>query len=309
MNISNNAKLQDYSNFGLGGIADKIITVSTSDELVSALTSLEQDKEPYRVFSGGTNVVFPDEGLTETLVHIKAGNIEVNKTDLGLTTDSGVLLMDVVKKTLELGWMGMENLSGIPGTIGGAIYGNAGAYGTELKDLVDEVEIYDQGARKWLSNTDCQFGYRTSVFKHYNGVVHSTILRVKLKLAGKGSISELTKKSQEIIRAREQKYLPVLKCPGSYFKNILVSELTTKQLSGIPQDKIMFGKVPAGYLLEEVDAKSKSVGDIKVADFHANLIYNAGNGTAREAKELAEILRQLVLDKFGIRLEEEVRYF
>ena len=310
MNISTNAKLQDYSNFGLGGIASKIITLSTSDELINVLSSLEQNKEPYKIFAGGTNVVFPDEGLTETLIHIKGGNIEINNTDLGLTADSGVLLMDVVKKALRLGWVGMENLSGIPGTIGGAVYGNAGAYGTELKDLVDEVEIFDQGKRKWLSNTDCQFGYRTSVFKnHLRSDLKLIILKVKLKLAGRGDANELKNKSQEIIQIREQKYSPELKCPGSYFKNLLVSELTTEQLQSIPKDKIMFGKIPAGYLLEEVDAKSKSVGDIKVADFHANLLYNAGNGTAKQARELAEILKQLVLGKFGIRLEEEVRYF
>lgn len=300
-----NVPLSNYSNFGVGGNAKTIITANSSIELAKIVSSMES----FEVFAGGTNVVFPDEGLTETLIQIKGGNIEINNTDLQLTADSGVLLMDVVNKAIELGWGGMENLSGIPGTIGGAVYGNAGAYGIELKDIVDKVEVYYEGKCFWLTNLECQFKYRFSIFKQKGSCPRYVILRVRLKLVGKVNSKELQDKSKTIIQTREQKYPKDLKCPGSYFKNLQVDNLSEEQLRSIPKEKIMYGKIPAGFFLEEVGAKGMEVGGIKVADYHANLIYNTGNGKAREAKELAKILKQLVFDKFKIMLEEEVSYF
>jgi len=309
VDIKKNVLLAEYSNFHIGGVAKKLITASSADDLVSALNNLKKNNETYKIFAGGTNVVFPDEGIADTLVRMWGGDIKVDKNNLFLIADAGVKLAALVDKAIELGWIGLENLSGIPGTVGGAVYGNAGAYGTELKDVVDSVEIYDQGARKWLNNDDCQFAYRTSIFKSQEPGSRQVILRVKLKLASKGSSKEMESKSQDIIKTREEKYPKELMCPGSFFKNLLADKLTRKQLKNISSDKIKHGKVPAGYLLEDVGAKGKSVGDIKVAPYHANLICNEGHGTASQVKKLAEELRQLVLDKFGIRLEEEVRYF
>lgn len=316
MDIKNNVTLAEYSNFHIGGIAKKLIKANSADNLVEVLNNLKKDKERYRIFAGGTNLVFPDEGLAETLVQVLGENIQVDNNNLLLTADAGVKLSALVDKAIELGWKGMENLSGIPGTIGGAVYGNVGAYGTELKDIVDGVEVYHledslpKGTGKWTSCADCQFGYRTSAFKSHTGPdLKLIILRVKLKLSAKLDSFELRTISRDIIQTREKKYPKGLKCPGSYFKNLQVDNLSKEQLRRIPKEKIMYGKIPAGFFLEEVGAKGMEVGGIKVADYHANLIYNTGNGKAREAKELANQLKQLVFDKFNIRLEEEVQYF
>ena len=122
----------------------------------------------------------------------------------------------------------------------------------------------------------------------------------------------LNKISKDIIKLREKKYKPGLLCPGSFFKNIIIKDLKSivrkKLLSKIDNSKIMYGKAPAGYLLEEVGAKGMSSGNVRIAQHHGNLIYNAGGGKARDIRKLSRILKDRVSRKFGVRLEEEVQY-
>ena len=133
------------------------------------------------------------------------------------------------------------------------------------------------------------------------------ILRAEFKLK-KGDKKMLIKKSREIIKIRSAKYDPNLRCPGSFFKNVLVSEVPKKSLALIDSTKIRDGKVPTGYLLEAAGAKGARVGGIYVADWHGNLLVNDGRGTYRDVIMLTTKLKKLVQKKFGITLEEEVRY-
>ena len=122
-------------------------------------------------------------------------------------------------------------------------------------------------------------------------------------------MEELEKISYDIIKTRLKKYKLGLRCPGSFFKNVLVKEVSEKSLKLISQNKIIEGKIPAGYLLEEVGAKGMRVGGIQIADFHGNLFINTGLAKAVDVKKLAKILKNRVKKKFGIVLEEEIRYF
>ena len=132
-------------------------------------------------------------------------------------------------------------------------------------------------------------------------------MRAEFKLK-KGDKKVLAKKSREIIKVRSEKYNPNLRCPGSFFKNVLISDVSRVTLARIDKQKIRAGKIPAGYLLEAVGAKGRRVGGIYVADFHGNLLINDGHGTYRDVRLLAAKLKKLVQKKFGIELDEEVRY-
>lgn len=304
MNITflENVPLSPLSTFGIGGNAKSFISINSPEKLVVVLKWAKANKIEYKIFAGGSNIVFPDEGLNCLVIQILGGNIEVN--NYSLTVDSGALLMDFIKKAIHNGLSGLESLYGIPGTIGGAIVGNAGAYGHSISDVVEKVEIWDGGERRRLTNSDCQFSYRDSIFKKKPFI----ILRAVCKFQ-RGEAAKLQSISQDIIRLREKKYKPGLKCPGSFFKNIVVSEINPRLLNNINPESIQYGKIPAGYLLEEIGAKGMQVGGIKIADFHGNLFINTGNGTAADVKKLANILKQKVKEKFGIELEEEIRYF
>ncbi len=295
--------------------------VATVDELMSAVREARLAKRKYFVLAGGSNVVMP-ENYRGRVIHYHVPQDSILKTkiqDRTLTVEAGVRLMDFINYAIDCGLAGIETLSGIPGTVGGAIVGNAGAYGQTISDTLVRVKIFDptslklRGASgvKWLSKRQCHFAYRESIFKQKDWLVLEAEFTLK-----PGNKSELEKKSQEIIAVRNQRYTPGLKCPGSFFKNVLVKSLSRRVLDMVDPAKIVYpeqgrgsdGKIPAGYLLEEVGAKGLKLGNLRVADFHGNLIINNGKATMGEVKKLAALLKRRVFKKFGIKLEEEVRY-
>ncbi|MGC9611038.1 MAG: UDP-N-acetylmuramate dehydrogenase [Minisyncoccia bacterium] len=305
-----NVKIAPLSTFKIGGRAEYFCEAKSPEDLIRAVELAKELKIPFRIFAGGSNVIFPDGKLKGLLICFRGGRI-IRKRNTFIA-DAGVDLASVIKKSVDSGLAGLETLSGIPGTIGGAAVGNAGAYGHSISEIVNQIEFFDPfdaskcrwGKRQWLKNSECRFAYRESIFKREPYL----ILRAELAFK-KGNRARLKKISRDIIKAREKKYKPGLKCPGSFFKNILVTDITGKSLKLIDKRKIIEGKIPAGYLLEEVGAKGMKIGGIKVADFHGNLIMNTGRGKAKDAKKLAQILKRKVHGKFGIKLEEEVRYF
>lgn len=216
---------------------------------------------------------------------------------------AGVLLSNFISAVLEKGYAGLEALSGIPGTIGGAIYGNAGAYGHSVGEFVKKVIVFDGKKERAIDEKDCRFGYRTSTFKGRKWI----ILGAEFVFAN-GDKIELEKKSAEIIDVRWKKFGPKPKCPGSYFKNVPVKDIPKKGMSLLGEARVSEGKIPAGYLLELAGAKGMRVGDIYVSDFHGNIILNGGEGKFRDLMKLVKKLKVLIEKKFGIKLEEEVIY-
>lgn len=299
--VKKNVALSSLSTFRIGGKAEYFCVVETPEKFISVFEWAKTNKIKVTIFAGGSNVVFPDKGLGGLVLRFFGGKISFEGNEC--TADGGVLLGEVVRKALARGLAGLETLSGIPGTVGGATVGNAGAYGHSISEVVSAVEVWDGKERRWIPGKQCAFAYRESIFKKRPLLV----LRVKLKL-GKGNAAELKKVSREIIAKREKKYRPGIRCPGSFFKNVLAREVPGKSLAKIDRSKIIAGKIPAGYLLESVGSKGMRVGGIEIADFHGNLFVNKGKAKASDVKKLADVLRKKVYRKFGIRLEEEVRY-
>lgn len=300
--------LASFSTFKIGGRAEYFLRVKSPAKMIEAVEWARQNKIPYKVFAGGSNIVFPDGKLKELLIQFLGGKIEFIKPRT-IVVDAGISLPKVIEKSINLGLSGLETLSGIPGTIGGAVVGNAGAYGHSISEVIEKIEIWDpfdaaQGRRLWLENKACQFQYRESIFKEKPYLILRAVLKFK-----KGKTNELKKISRDIIKIRLKKYKPNLKCPGSFFKNVLLKDVSKKALKLIDQTKIIEGKIPAGYLLEEVGAKGMKCGGIKIADFHGNLFINQSNATAKDVRRLASILKNRVWRKFKLNLSEEIRYF
>ncbi|MEK7162651.1 MAG: UDP-N-acetylmuramate dehydrogenase [Patescibacteria group bacterium] len=304
-----NVSIAPLATFKIGGRAEYFYEARTPEDLIRAIDLAKKLRMPFRVFAGGSNVVFPEGQLKGLLIRFLGGKISTKGKRF--IAEAGVPLEKIIKKSISMGLKGLETLSGIPGSLGGAVVGNAGAYGHSIFELVRRVEIWEPfGAalggrrRRWLKNSECHFTYRESIFKHKPYLV----LRIELGFK-KGNKSRLKKISQDIIKTREKKYKPGLKCPGSFFKNVLVKDIPGESLRYIDKKKIVEGKVPAGYLLAEAGAQGMRRGGIRVADFHGNLLINDGRGRAADVKKLARILKNRVWRRFGIKLEEEVRYF
>lgn len=303
--------LKDLTTLQIGGPIKKLVTVSTEQELINTVTSEVAERNLIVLIGSGSNLLCSDEGSDSVIIKNEIKGIKQSGNNLKIK--SGTLLQEAVDFANQHGLAGLEKLAGIPGTIGGAVYGNAGAYGQSISDHLLSVTWYNRIKKETITSPkdDCLFGYRDSYFKKAKSNAYyfsdEYILEIEIELTP-GNSEELVKDSAETIKKREEKYPPGIKCPGSFFKNIVADSLTAEVRSRIPEDKIVYGKVPAGTLLEMVGAKGARLGQIEIADYHANLFVNLGDGTAKDFWNLAFEYSQKVFDKFGVRLEVEVQF-
>jgi UDP-N-acetylmuramate dehydrogenase len=209
-----------------------------------------------------------------------------------------------VDDCIEHGLRGLETMTGIPGSVGAAVYGNAGAYGHSIDERVACVRFVDRDTVRSFTAAECCFRYRESIFKAHKDWI---VLSVALTMTPAPS-AELRAAADKIFQIRLAKYPQTMKCAGSIFKNLILAELAESVRREIPGRVVREGKAPSAYFLEQVGAKGIRNGGICVADYHANLIYNAGGGTARELCELIGELKERVRSRFGLELEEEVQY-
>jgi UDP-N-acetylmuramate dehydrogenase len=251
---------------------------------------------------GGTNLIVSDEGFRGIVLRFVADSIAAD--GCLVTADAGAVLQDLVDFTVARGLKGLETLAGIPGSVGAAVYGNAGAYGHSISERVAQVRFFDGAGVQVLPAAECGFHYRESVFKQRKQwFIFSAQLALELEDA-----AALRRTAEEILEVRNRKFPVTMKCAGSIFKNLLLAELAPAVAARVPEAVVREGKVPAAWFLEQVGAKGLHNGDIRVADYHANLIYNAGGGTAAQLTAVISELKSRVRNEFRLELEEEVQY-
>lgn len=306
MKIQKNFSLKDFTTIGMGGLAKFFVIVRTESELLRALGLAKKLALPWYVLGEGSNVVVSDRGFRGLIVRNYIEKYEHKKSLVRV--GAGDNLLKFIFQLDVYGFEGMERMAGIPGTVGGAIYGCAGAYGQEVQDHLVSVRVFDGRRFRNLTKKQCRFGYRSSVFKkRKNWIITEAAFRFDSKPP-----QTLLKISRDIIKLREKKYKPGLKCPGSFFKNIKLADLTAKSAGQLQKkveaEAVKFGKLPSGYLLDRVGAKGMREGRVAVAGHHGNLIYNLGGGRARDVKKLSTRLKALVKKQFGIIIDEEVQY-
>lgn len=293
--------LSNITTLRIGGAAKLYIIAHTQEELFEAVRYAKENKFPFLVIGGGSNLLISDQGVNYLFIRNETEGIV--KEGRSLKVKSGTKLQNLVDYSIAQSLSGLQKITGIPGTVGGAVYGNAGAYGQTISDFIREVKCLDQsGEIITLDKYECEFGYRDSIFKKNKLIV----LEVFFKL-DPGKSKDLEKQSEEILEKRLLKYPKGIKCPGSFFKNIVANTLPKDILDKIPPEKIVYGKLPAGSLLEEVGAKGDSLGNIEIADYHANLFINKGGGKASDFYALAKKYAAKVYEKYGIKLEPEVQ--
>jgi len=295
-----NAPLRNYTRFGLGGPARVLADAPTEDALRAALDIA--GKEPHTLIGGGSNLVASDAGFLGVVLRFTDKSLSIEGSLVRVA--AGAVLQDLVDATIAAGLEGMHTMTGIPGWVGGAIYGNAGAYGHSIHEFVESVRYLDATGMHEIGNAACQFRYRESIFKQAKDRV---ILDATLRLTG-GDATRLRTTAGDILKIRNEKYPPEMRCAGSIFKNLILAELPASVRAQVPERVVREGKVPSAYFLELAGAKGITRGGIQVADYHANLLYNAGGGTAAQVREIVDLLKQRVAEQFGLQLEEEVQY-
>ena len=287
--IKENILLAPYTVFKIGGPARFFCEVKDKEDLAEAFLLAKEKSLPVFVLGAGSNVLVSDEGFAGLVIKINFGGLNVVPTqgrDGGskIVASAGVSMARAVNFAAENNLGGFEWGVGIPGTIGGSVFGNAGCYGWEIKDVVDSVEIFDGESFKNLRNSECRFTYRDSIFKKHPDWI---IFGATLKLAPAGP-KESRAKILEYSKKRAVSQNIGSECAGCIFKN--------------PKPDMA-----AGFLIDAAGLRGKQFGKAMVSKKHANFIINTGGATARDVRALIGLVKAEVQKKHGVLLEEEIR--
>lgn len=302
LDLRRGVALSAHTRFGIGGPADLFADTNSPEAFSQAVAVCRSRGLPYYILGDGTNVIVSDAGFRGLVLRFTARGI--SRQGAFVEAAAGAALQRLVDFAIDAGLAGLETLTGIPGSVGAALYGNAGAYGHSISERVEWVRFFDGSRIRRFHNEQCRFAYRESRFKHNK---RWTIFECGLRLEP-GDRDGLKRRADEIAAIRDKKFPPSLRCAGSIFKNLYVADLPAEVAAEVPEHAIREGKVASAYFLEQVGAKGMRRGGIAIASYHANLIYNDGGGAAAELRELIQELKQRIRSRFGFEVEEEVQY-
>ncbi len=306
LNIQENVPLAPMTSFRIGGPAKFYVEVKSVEELKEALSYAKEKNLDYYVLAGGTNLLISDNGFAGLIIRIKFSEIKVNADGL-VEASAGTPLIKVVNFSAENGFTGIESLAGVPGTFGGAVRGNAGAFGTEIGSHILEVTALNVETLEIekFKQASSDFSYRLSIFKKDKKLI---VVSATLNLET-AEVAQCKAKVMEIVMGRTKKGLQGAKSAGSYFMNPKIED--EKILKDFEQEKGVTarnGVVPAGWIIEQAGLKGKTMGGAQVSENHTNYIINTGSGTAENVIMLVSFIKQQVRDQFGVQLVEEVNY-
>ncbi|HXH61235.1 MAG TPA: UDP-N-acetylmuramate dehydrogenase [Fimbriimonadaceae bacterium] len=297
-----NVPLAPYTTLKAGGPAEWFTVARTVDELAG--TSLDAQKEgtAVTILGSGSNMLPSDAGVPGLTILDLANEIHIDGQDV--TADCGCAFQELFLKTVQNGLKGLEFAVGIPGTLGGALVSNAGAYRSNVSEFLMELEVVHGAERKWVGPSFMQFSYRDSILRRTDPPP-CTLLRAKLRLP-QGDPKASYDEARGYQRQRISKQPPPASA-GSFFKNVNDRALA-ESLETLPDPLKKAGVVPSGYLIEAVGLKGHRKGRVAFAPKHANFIINVGGASAFEIRDLAEFGKAKVREKFNVTLEEEVLY-
>lgn len=304
--VQKNVLLKLHTTYKIGGPAKYFFISKTTEELIKGIQAAKELKLPLFIFSGGSNLLISDKGLKGLVIKIENSKIKLLDNNL-IYVEAGVSSNKLTKFVNDNSLTGMEWMAGIPGTVGGAIYGNAQAFGAKMSDNVLEVEALDLKTLKIkkLFARECGFALKNSVFKKKRKLI---ILSVVLKLK-KGNKEEIQEKVKEYISYRKKNHPIAFPSAGSVFVNPEIVVKNKALLKKYPElaEFAKKGYIHAGYLIEKVGLKGKKVGGAQISEKHANFIINKGNAKAKDVKSLIEMAKKAVKEVFKIVLEQEVQ--
>lgn len=312
MEILENIPLAQYTSIRIGGPARFFCVVKSEQDLSEALEFAREKNLPVFMLGGGCNSLFPDKGI-DGLV-IKMQNTEFKQeADGKFIIGAGIGLGFLAQETVKLGFAGAEWCAAVPGTVGGAIYGNAGAFGGEIKDIIVEVKYINISEKfNELENKKCEFAYRESVFKkHPEWIIWRAVIQLR-----KSDISESQNKVQEFLAKKRQGQDLENKSAGCTFKNPKLPDdkkflKTLRESLELEQEEFneitKNGKISAGFLIDRLDLKGKKIGGIQISPKHANFLINTGNATAEDAVIMISFIKEKIRNHYDIQLHEEIQ--
>ncbi len=306
VNFQKNVSLKNYSNYKIGGPARLFVEVGSEEELKEALRLSNLAADKIAILGGGTNVLISDKGFDGLVIHNKIERINIIQDDL--IVGSGVMIRDLLDFCIENSLSGLEWAGGLPGTIGGAVRGNAGAFKGETKDNIVQVKSLDLKTlnEEERNNDECHFDYRNSIFKE-GKAIGEFITSVVLELI-QGDREEIRKKIQEKIDYRVNRHPMGYPNIGSIFKNIpleqLSKDLQKEFVSFVKTDP--FPVVPTTKLLALCNLKGRRVGGAMISDKHPNFIVNIDNATSEDVEALILVAKLAIKERYNIILEEEI---
>lgn len=276
--------LEKYSTFRIGGRADFFYRLKDNRLLPAIIKFCNIKKLPIFIFGGGSNILFDDKGFRGFVIKIETDQVEINGNRI--KADAGVYVSHLIKKSVEKGLSGLEKWIGLPGTVGGAVRGNAGCNGLETKDVLIGATLIDfkTGDIRQVKNAYFHYTYRDSRIKKTGEIVMDATLKLEKRIFSAKKQKEFM---DEIRKFRIEKQ-PFGKTTGSFFKN--------------PSPD-----TPAGMLIDQAGLKGKIIGKAQISSKHANFFLNLGGATYKEMIELARLAKREVKSKFNINLEEEVQ--
>lgn len=282
--ILKNEPMSKHTSFKIGGNADILVKANNEEDIKKVLEFSNKEYIPIYVMGNGSNILVKDNGIRGIVLMICMDTYKIDKQDTkaAVTAEAGVKLAILAQELLKEGITGFEFASGIPGTLGGAIRMNAGAHGSEMKDIVFTTTYIDElGNIKTISNKDQEFSYRSSVFCKNKWIIINTALEFEY-----GNKEEIQAKMQEYARYRKEKQPITYPSAGSTFKR--------------GEDFI------TAKLIDECGLKGYSIGGAKISDLHAGFVINTGNATAEDVLKLVEYTKEKVFEKFNKTIELEI---
>ena len=302
--VRRNVPLKNYTTFRIGGPAEYFFIAKKTQGVIDAVATARSLKVPLFVLAEGSNVLVSDKGFNGLVIQIQNSKFKIQNSTL--YADAGVSMDVVVRETGKCGLSGFEWAGGLPGSVGGAVRGNAGAFGGEIKDnLVSVAALDTKGNIKILSKKQCKFSYRDSLFKVKNWIVLSAIFQLK-----KGNKRKIQDIAKDHIAYRKERHPLEYPNAGSMFKNCDLREFSKKlqkELSDVVKTD-PFPVVPTAYLISQVQLKGMRIGKAEVSTKHPNYIVNKGNAKSKDVLLLIEKEKQIVKKKFCIDLETEIQY-
>ena len=279
-----NIDMREFTSFKAGGKAREMVILDNVEELQEIMQEIYKLKKKYIVLGNGSNTLIQDSGFDGVVVKLGDAFNRVVVEDDRLICGTGTLMSVVAKAALAADLTGFEFASGIPGSIGGAIFMNAGAYGGEMKDIVESVQLVKNDGSKVVDvkAADLDLSYRHSILEETRDVAVTVTLKLK-----KGNHDEIAAQMADLTKRRNEKQPVQYPSAGSFFKR--------------PEGYF------AGKLIQDAGLKGATVGGAQVSELHSGFIINKGGATATDIIDLMHLVQNTVYDKFGVRLEPEVR--
>ena len=303
--LKKNVSMKSCTTFKIGGEAEYFLVAKSKKEVLDAIKIAKKLGVEIFFLGGGSNLIVLDNGVKGLVIKNKIEKPILLKKDNIVEAPTGAVLGKVVDFAIKNSLKGVEWAGGLPGTFGGAIRGNAGAFGGEIKDSVFYVEALDNNLKlRKLNNKECDFSYRSSIFKEKNW----TILSARIKLV-KGDKKELGKIAKSRIEYRKEKHPLEYPNAGSVFKNVSFEKVPEK-FKDIFKDKVKqdpFPIVPAAWFIIGAELSGRKIGGAQISKKHSNYIVNLGGASAQDVLSLIDLAKSEVNKKYGIILETEVQ--